>query len=265
MTSNIKVAVKESTGSGITTKFEQSTLGSSIALPVAGETVNGAFIRRDRVPEPPSPYPGPTQLIGGDASAGFYGEVPAEELITGLALATEMNLLSGHTILNSNEPWLKFSLDGRVIYVAKKRYIRPVIWDTLNSRGVIFGQSTILIGSVTYKVRVLKGVLGSSAANTPGEDPTTTHGSEWNRLMYNVHQSIPGSQVGPNWASYTDLDLEVGPGAGTNGTWAQETMDGVAGARISRGGNTVAFLARVSSSSSSYGWRPVLDPIIEGS
>lgn len=202
-------------------------------------------------------YPGPETFIGGNETAGFYGEVNSANFITGLALATAVNLVPGHTVVNSNEPWLKFSLDGKVLFVAKKRYIAPVVWDTLNARGVVFGGTTVEIGGVTYKVRVLKGALGSSAT-AAGEDPASTHGSEWNRLMYNIHQDTPGSQAGPNWASYTNADLDVG---NSNGTWAQETFTGESGKRISRGGNSVSSLARLFSSSNTYGWRPVLEPI----
>ncbi len=60
--------------------------------------------------------PGPQTLIAGDMTAGFFGEVPVSELITGDDLATTIGLTTGIS-QHSNEPWLKFALDGNIIYI----------------------------------------------------------------------------------------------------------------------------------------------------
>ena len=65
--------------------------------------------------------PGPTTLIGGDMTEGFFGEVTSAELITGDALASEVGISAG-TSQNSTAGWLKFALDDKILFVAKKAY-----------------------------------------------------------------------------------------------------------------------------------------------
>src|SRR5690554_5978523 len=77
--------------------------------------------------------PGPQELIAGNPGAGFYGEVPVSELITGDLLASTIGLTEG-TVLHSNEPWLKFALDGKTLYVAKKPFRHSIPWDQIHAQ-----------------------------------------------------------------------------------------------------------------------------------
>ena len=98
-------------------------------------------------------------------------------------------------------------------------------------------------------------------------------GSEWNELIYRVHQDEPfcgdpsheghhgGPQVGGNWGTgYTNFDLGVVSGDG-RATWCQEADAGVSSIRVGRG--VAASVARfdrgyASSTASGYGLRLVL-------
>ena len=82
--------------------------------------------------------PGSQELIAGDMTAGFFGEVPVTELITGDDLATQIGLTQG-TSQFSNEPWLKFALDDNIIYVAKKPYRHTVSWEHIYQAGAVYG------------------------------------------------------------------------------------------------------------------------------
>ena len=82
--------------------------------------------------------PGSQVLIAGDMTAGFFGEVPTSELITGNDLATAIGLTTGTSQFN-NEPWLKFALDNNIIYVAKKPYRHSVSWEHIYQAGAVYG------------------------------------------------------------------------------------------------------------------------------
>jgi hypothetical protein len=66
-------------------------------------------------------------LLAGTYEHGYYGEVPAGEFITGDQLATQVGLTAG-TAFNSDADWLKFSLDNRTLYVAKKPFRYNLSW-----------------------------------------------------------------------------------------------------------------------------------------
>ena len=100
--------------------------------------------------------PGPKALRGGNLQAGFFGEVPVSEFITGDELARRIGLTAGVSQF-SNEPWLKFSYLGKVEFVAKKSFRHSISWDDINAVGAVFGNKTININGKTYKVRLMKG------------------------------------------------------------------------------------------------------------
>lgn len=208
--------------------------------------------------------PGPNVLIGGTSRAGFFGEVPVSQLITGDLLASTVGVTEG-TSQFSSEPWLKFVLDGKILYVSKKPIRYSISWDHLNSKEVVFGNKTININGETFKVRLLQGINPSeSVTNTNGYDLPITHRSEWNRLFYPIcedNATYPKtSQIGPNWVTYTQDELNITSGDGRY-NWCQETPSNSSGVRANRGGNAVSFLRWGASSdaNTNYGWRACLE------
>ena len=213
--------------------------------------------------------PGSTDLVAGTPGAGFYGEIPSTQLITGTTLASQVGVTEGTAITDAG--WLKFSLDGRVLYVSKKPLRHSISWDHLQSKGVVTGTKTITIGGEVYKVRLLSGANTnpSTAANGSFDHPGT-HGCEWNRLMYRVSAKPFGNSnnilasegiTEGDWASYSEADL-VTHSSGGNGSysWCQET--GTTGAtRVCRGNYGVSHLNQYTSSSSAadFGWRACLE------
>jgi len=237
-----------------------------------GQTLGGFEIVGNQVIEPP---PGPQSLIGGDTTAGFYGEVGGGELITYGELATTVGLSSGVLQHDAESAWLKFALDGGIIFVAKKPARHTISWNTLNASSLVSGSTTITIGSLQYKVRLLKG------ANTDptdwgddglwkGYDIDLTHGSEWNRLMYPIHSGVHTDASNPTaasvtynqWANYSDGDLLVHHDFGDGRiAWTQETSGGDNTQRTGRGPFGITYLHANPSTAenSNFGWRPVLE------
>lgn len=223
----------------------------------------------------------PGNKVGiGTMEEGFFGEVPASELITGDALASECGISQG-TSQHSTAGWLKFAYKGEIQFVAKKPIRHSISWDAINTANCVYGGSedrTVVIGGLTYRVRLMR-------ALEPTNDPKTTvsatsgvinHYSEWNRLMCQIHeQAIGGSWDYPNniendigllehnlgngtQGMYNDTDLGVKSGNGRF-SWCQE-MSTSASLRLHRGSTGVSHSNSNTSSNTTsiYGWRPVL-------
>ena len=195
--------------------------------------------------------PGPQTLIGGDMTAGFFGETTTDELITGDALATEIGLTFG-TSQFSTEPWLKFGFNGDIIYISKKSYINGISWRDIEHVDAIYDDQNsrvIPINGLQYRVTLLTGAEA---------DPTVeqiSNGSEWNELLYKIHANDPTNS---NWASYTDSELNLS-GYGM-ATWTQETRASYTSNAIRRGSGGLESFGWNDKNANhpNFGWRPVL-------
>lgn len=225
--------------------------------------------------------PGPKNLISGTMEEGFFGEVPASELITGDALASECGISQG-TSQHSTAGWLKFAYKGKIQFVAKKPIRHSISWDAINTAKCVYGDSgdkIIEIGGLTYKVRLLRALEPSNDPKTVASVVTGTinHYSEWNRLMCQIHeQAIDKSWDYPDnvesdigilehdlgngtQGMYNDADLVVKSGYG-RASWCQE-MGTSTSYRLHRGDGGVSHSNNYTSSNTDayYGWRPVLE------
>ena len=212
--------------------------------------------------------PGPATLIGGDMTEGFFGEVTSAELITGDALASEVGISAG-TSQNSTAGWLKFALDDKILFVAKKPIRHTISWDNINAADCVYGNKTVQIGGLTYKVRLMKGAE-VDPFNYEATDRDAI-GSEWNRLMLPIHVNAPSSWAYPEYVAsptkdwgidYTDEDLLTHNTYGNGSySWCQETRSSDTARRVSRGSYGVSYSYASSSSnvSAARSWRPVLE------
>ena len=196
----------------------------------------------------------------------FLGEVPSNEFIDGETLANHIGLTEG-VLCNVDTPWLKFLLDGNIIYVAMKPLMHSVSWTDINECGAVFenGGSSIIVGNNEYNITLLRGANVNTDATVidgTGFDFPFTHISEWNRLMYPIHTgsynpSIPYAR----WARYTDEDiLAEYSGGDASLTWTQETLNDSASRSLVRGGIGVTYVSSFTSSNDGrvLGWRPTL-------
>jgi len=234
-----------------------------------------------------APIPGASTLAYGTSTIGFYGEVTTSQLITGDALASQIGLSAGSS-QHSSEPWLKYSIDGSVRYVAKKPYRYSLTWENIYQAGAVYGtgtngtnpsgsartqNATVSINGITYKVQLMKGGNADPTANTSGYDVSAGVGSEWNRLFYRIHSTThtdtnttTASEGSPTpWVNYSDADLLMHYNYG-NGTfcWTQETYGANSAYRVFRGDYGVSYLnCNIATFVYPYcGWRPVLIPVL---
>lgn len=179
-----------------------------------------------------SGLPGPTTLVGGDESGGYFGEVSAIDLMSGEELCNAIGLTAG-ILQESDAGWLKYYNDNEILYVAKRTFRHTISWDNINAAGAIFGDKKIAIGNHVFAVRALST-------------------GEWNKLIYPVHVNYG------TWASFTDADIRVHYTYGNGSRTWTSTPSGTF--RVSRGYNSVEYsdVGNPSSANSSYGFRPVL-------
>jgi len=199
----------------------------------------------------PNSGPGAIELIAGDDSVGWLGEVTTGSLITGAALISRLGGGLG-TGVNSSSPWLKFVHNGKVLFVASRPYSRQVSWSMLNSKDILTGARTLVIGEHTYKVRVLTG--GNA-------NPASVAGGEWDALMYAVSEGRPSEYVGLKAANYSDSALGVGTSSNPIRTICMETMANNAANGLNRGRVGVQWFGGLvkSDDGTLVYWRPVLE------
>ena len=258
--------------------------------PSATDGVDGVILF---APQDTGPGPGFCDGFQYDASSntGYYGITTVSQLISGDDLASHLLMTSGVS-MNSDAGWLKFYIDGKIIFIAKKPFRHSISWNQIYNLGAVYGISgfgpytsgtnvdqnkEITIGEYHFKIRLMTGAhinpftrdANCTLSSGAGEN------SEWNRLIYRVHNIIPncgsdglsttyhgGNQIGNNWASFNDSDLGLGD-VNARRTWCQESYSYDISGKCRRGqGNIAGFSYTAQTSNSTFdGWRPVLELI----
>lgn len=214
--------------------------------------------------------PGPTKLIGGNLQAGFYGEVPAKDFITGDELAKRIGLTAG-TSQFSNEPWLKFSYLGKVEFVAKKPFRYNLSWYNISTVNGVYGNRIITIDDLNFKVRLLKGKSEGKQDDISVTYGAILHNSEWNKLLLPIHKDAPSGwsyknnvkSPTENWnIGYSEMDL-------TGYNYYDEKIQWTICQEFGTDSNNCLFRGRGDITNTGYGdvknvhpffaWRPVLE------
>lgn len=190
------------------------------------------------MPDPiPVVPPGNNVLLEGTSDYGYYGVVSAGDLISGDELCSQIGLMAGESQY-SDAGWLKYSVGGKPLFVAKKPIRHTVSWDNINAVGAVWGNSMISKNGIGYIVRLLST-------------------EEWNKLMYPIHKDHPDGS--PNWENFENCDLQVHSSCG-NGSYSW-TSTPSGSSRVYRGGSGVTNSNSSNSfyANNNYGFRPVLE------
>ena len=188
---------------------------------------------------------------------GFYGETTTTDLYTGTQISAATAVTQG-TLQFDTDPWLKFYWHGQVLYIAKKPYRHTVSWDNINTANAVYGvnlgstgRTRLTKGSIQLDVKLLKGA-------TKDPSPDSSPGRQWDELIYRVAAEVPAGQVGANWGSYTNADLQI-TGNGSY-CWMQEVYQPDVSGRVIRGNSSLSYFGSIASSyaGTSVGWRPCL-------
>lgn len=199
-------------------------------------------------PQVPDDFgPGPSIILTGNKTLGYFGEMTMAELVTTTSLASLVGYLEG-IAQGTGNAWLKCIDNGKVLYIAKTPMRNEVTAEAMNAKGILYGKEITLLGR-KFKVRVLTG--GSA-------DPAAASGGEWSRVMYGLSQGRPAGT--PILADYYDVQLGMNNSRNGSATWCQEkhssglyVIRGHAGVQSFAGGQNIGSNAFV------FGWRPVLE------
>ena len=224
--------------------------------------------------------PGSNILIAGSMEEGFFGEVSASELFTASEIASACGISQG-TAQFENEPWLKFAIDGKIIFRPRKAIRHSISWNSINAANCVYGGSEgkrVTKSGQTYIVRLMKGALTDPSLYDTSD--RGAKGSEWNRLMLPIHeQAIDKSWGYPAYVEdnvaiwnhnfgtgangmYTNADLMLHYSHGVSSyNWCQETRNTNATTRVYRGYLGVSYSSTNSASYlyDRFGWAPVLE------
>lgn len=200
-------------------------------------------------------------------------------LPTGTFLAQTLGIgnVTPEVLINNDSGWLKFIHQGKIKYIAKKPFMHTVSWNDIAKAEAVYGNRTIRIGSRLYRVSLLSGAEADPSSWTTTSTATNNKGagSEWNELVYRVHNVVPtdgtatyhgGKQVGSNWWNFTDADMVMTSSAGNGSyTWCKETLSFNTDYRVVRGSGSLSYFGYNTSSNTdtNFGWRPCLTLISE--
>ena len=188
---------------------------------------------------------------------GFYGETTTTDLYTGTQISAATAVTQG-TLQFDTDPWLKFYWHGQVLYIAKKPYRHTVSWDNINTANAVYGvnlgstgRTRLTKGSIQLDVKLLKGATKDPA-------PASSPGRQWDELIYRVAAEVPAGQVGANWGTYTNTDLQITGNGGY--CWMQEVYQPVVSYCVTRGNSSLSGFSGATSSNAyaDFGWRPCL-------
>ena len=222
---------------------------------------------------------------------GYLELVSSRDFINGEQLAKEIGLEEGEP-QHSNCDWMHFMLDGQELLVPTKTLRHSISWESIYKKGAVYSDTEgfgpnpggsgvnqnqyVTVNGDRYKVTLLKGVNNENIKFDSDifYDPELTWNSEWNRLMYRVHDGVhnpthsnPTNTSHPYgvWDQLSDGQLQLDwlkNGCGTSswcqekGGWNRNSHD----LRVNRGHRGVSFVSclLVTNSDSALGWRPAL-------
>ncbi len=217
----------------------------------------------------PQSGPGNKIMIDGNIDLGYFGTVSSAELFKSSELLLKTGL-SFAGIIAENVEWLKFAYKGKFLFVAKQPVKTGISWDVLYEKGLVYGLEGFGPGKTVgtdqlkildkegflFKVRLMRGAnTDPFVFSTTSYSTSETIGSEWNDLLYRVSKKTTNPSL-PKWEKFDNVQLGV-----DYYSVVQELS--TSGHAFIRGGSSVDYstITGVSSTSSSFGWRPVLEVI----
>ncbi len=206
---------------------------------------------------------------------GFFGEVPNGQLITPVDLTSQLGVTQGIS-QNTTTPWLKFYLDGKILYVSKKPIRHTIGYAHLRELGLVDRTRIITISDLQYRVGLIKVIDDDYFGQVVNNEahPHYSLRSEWNRLIYNSVMDVTTpslhkqDQVGDNWAEYPQDNSTNGLGVTAgNGSyaWGQDNFPETSIVSLFRGVDSVVRIYENGNGGKHYyyGWRPLLELVNE--
>lgn len=182
--------------------------------------------------------PGPKIVLAGNTTNGYFGEMKQSELFSSEQMSamggfTEGNIL---TVPDSVPMWLKFAINGKILYVAKVQMRSLISWNAIYNAGLLYGTKDrgkypIGVGVEQFKVvrkyengqpwylfpRLLTGFDAD-----PTMTPVTSTQMDGGEYSLTLGRVVPGANgaITEKWANFTVGQISSGAQVGC---WTQET------------------------------------------
>lgn len=222
------------------------------------------------------PGPGPQEILNRYTLSPthdtiYCGVMGGSEFITLAEIKTAIGLSAG-TVWNSGVTWVKYMLDGHVLYMPLSTGYVGVSWQSLYQCGAVYGSD----GTGTYPAPSNTPVKQNKVISWKGyrflvrlprvglTDPLALGqsaiepGSEWGRMMFPIASDVPASktEAGEKWGS---RNLAVG----STLILSQESQSDNTNNTI---GPYQSVIQRANASKTNVGsvmhWRPVLELVL---
>ena len=228
---------------------------------------------------------------------GYLGLVRSSDFINGEQLASSIGLEEGDPQYTDCD-WMHFILDRQELLVPTKTLRHTISWRDIYKKGAVYSDTEgfgpnpggsgvnqnryVTIGGSTYKVTLLKGgnegeyihLKAPHHVHPSLYDPESTWDSEWNKLMYRVHDGVhnpchsnPVNASHPygvwDQLSNTQLDMDYLKNGSGTASWCQNRgrwNKDFSSRRVVRGfcGVSSIHCFIVCHSDPNLGWRPTL-------
>ena len=240
--------------------------------------------------------PGEQTLAQGTNALGYFGPVPSADFISINELVTRTNLRSQATAIGIAQPmpvWHKFVRKGKILFIPERPVAYNVAWQHLYNLGMVYGRedsgsnplmstkvvqnAKVTIGADTYRVRLLKGATDQDY--TAWSNGLVEIYPEFDDLVYPLLHTVPDNQR-------LDNLFANGKMTGIEFFQSWSVMSAIICQELMSAGNCMYRMTSLSSgqydyntdllgvlqyrssvvttsSSSTYGWLPVLELIEE--
>lgn len=157
---------------------------------------------------------GPTTLLRGDTTLGYFGEMSASEFFNTAEVSAAIGYAGG-TVYTVSPVWIKMIIDGVIIYIPKTPLRSGVKWDDLYNLKSVYGikgngkypigagvlqNAQIVKGGYRFKIRL--GSMGNDPMPLPSPNVSTTASyasSEWGRI---VNALVTPKRTAAGWGLY---------------------------------------------------------------
>jgi hypothetical protein len=259
-------------GPGVTTFVDETAERNKVYYYRFGvfKGVDEAVSREEVIGVYPNTGPGPLKPLRGDFVNGYFGMVPLSELFNASELSTLCGFTIG-TVLNLATNWLKFAIDGKILFFPDGPLRSNMSWLQLYVAGLVYGVDgpgpggrsdttqvnqlkLVTKGEHTFKVRL---AIGTNSPTDPiASTLRPTELSEWDRMLV---PTLVGVDNPIKWDDIPAADLTKG-NAGWNHT--QDIYSSTH--RVVRGSTSLIATSNLGNGTAqdSSLWRPVLELVL---
>ena len=229
-----------------------------------------ALPMKPSLPIVPNNGPGPALLKDGDQTLGYFGEVDNADFVTIEQIEAQalVSLIGAAANRGLSKLWVKYVVDGKILYIPKRVQRTGISWDNLYAAGFVYGVNgagtypglptgavnqlrTISLTDINGKVWNFKIRLTSQSTIDPVDlTAVTVNNSEFSKT---VERTWPTVGIPKVWASFGQ------PGAGIQGIESRPTYTEYC---VAAAGNSTAYYRNLSQkNTASGGWLPCLELI----